>query len=191
MRGIVCVKLDRPHFIGDAADQLLMRSCILAALLLLTVSCRNQEPKPTSSSQSPKSSLPTVDAERREEVKRRPDSVFTPPDGGAFDTTELLEAYESNELTADGMYKGKRVYIQGFVEKIGRDALGRPYIILQNTGQQVQTPETHFLHVEAFFPDSATTKLARLPQNYPVLLTGVCDGLIVNVLLSDSDLWYP
>lgn len=55
-----------------------------------------------------------------------------PPNGRTFTPADLLNAYESNEISADQRYKGKRMFLQASVEKIGRDALGKPYIILRD-----------------------------------------------------------
>ena len=71
------------------------------------------------------------------------------------------------------------------VENVGRDLLGKPYVILRNNTWD-GGGQSGFRSVQAFFPDSAVPQLAHLQPGDIILLTGTCDGLMLNLLLEDS-----
>jgi hypothetical protein len=153
--------------------------------LILASACNHQEQITTSPAQSAQIPQPTAQEKSQAKSLGKP---LMQPDGGAFTPSYLLIAYESNEISADQLYKGKRLFVHARVERVGRDALGKPYVILRN--EPWEGKRTTFRSVQAFFPDSAVTQLAHLQPNDDILLSGTCDGLTLNVLLQDSVLEY-
>lgn len=57
--------------------------------------------------------------------------------GPAIDTTlpELLAAYRENEVAADARYRGKILRVTAIVGRVGKDAVGRPYVALHLGGK--------------------------------------------------------
>jgi len=95
----------------------------------------------------------------------------------------LMRAYEDNELAADQRYKGRTLDVVGTVESIGREIVGRPYVVL-SAGEAAM-----FVGVQcvASLRDAAKeeAKMARLRQGQRVVVRGKADGKLLNVLLSD------
>jgi hypothetical protein len=89
--------------------------------------------------------------------------------------SRLLKAYEENEIAADQLYKNRWVwFVHGAtVDKIGRDLLGKPYIILRTTHDARS--------VQAFFESDSI--LAQLRPDDRISITGICTGLASNVIL--------
>jgi len=90
----------------------------------------------------------------------------------------MVAHYEKNEIRADEDLKDKVVIVQGRVESIGKDIMGSPYITL-DAGNFVRSVQCSF---------NKTDGLSDLNSGDFVTVKGKCDGLLVNVLISKSEL---
>jgi hypothetical protein len=97
--------------------------------------------------------------------------------------SRLLKAYEENEIAADQLYKNERIwfYDGAYVDKIGRDLPGKPYLILR-TSHDVRS-------VQAFFRSDSI--LAHLRPGDHISVTGTCAGLMSNVILENCVIHPP
>jgi hypothetical protein len=90
----------------------------------------------------------------------------------------LAQEYASNEVAADAKYKGKTIVVQGTVDRVMKDVLGSPIVLLS-------TQDWHGVAGE--FRKSDEGKLAHLREGSFVTLKCRCDGLFGNVNLSRCD----
>jgi hypothetical protein len=96
----------------------------------------------------------------------------------------LLDDYKDNEIAADAKYKGKRVTVVGVVKEIKKDFLDSPYVLVgRNHGSLFEVPQA-----QCAFDDAATATLAKLKKGTVVGLVCDCDGLLMNVQLTDCKL---
>ena len=91
---------------------------------------------------------------------------------------QLLAAYTANEIAADAEYKGKTIVLAGFVQNIGKDILGAPYIALE-------AGPSAFGVVQAMFPRSDESRLAGITKGQRVEVRCTCSGKLMNVILRE------
>ena len=89
----------------------------------------------------------------------------------------LFAGYEENEVAMDAAVKGKRIYLFGTVETVGKDVRGRAYVLL-SAGEAVGG-------VQCFFRDNSLQLLAAMRKGQRVFLSGTVLGKIGNVLLDE------
>lgn len=93
--------------------------------------------------------------------------------------TELLDAYESNEIKADSLYGGKTLRINGTVGSIGKDIMDDVFITFARE-------EFAITSVQCYFSDEAQIqKVMELQEGDNVTVIGVCDGYFMNVSIND------
>ena len=92
---------------------------------------------------------------------------------------QLAADYSANEIAADNKYKGHLVQVQGQIDKIGKDILDHPYVVLGGSEM--------FRSVQCMLTPAAASKAANLQIGEAVSLTGKVNGLMMNVLLIDCD----
>jgi hypothetical protein len=92
-------------------------------------------------------------------------------------TDQMLSlAYEDNPIAADEQFRGKRVSVIGRIDRIGREILGSPYIVLEND-------------IQCGFSKADESLIARLKKGQKVMVTGEVRGLILlNVYIKDCEL---
>jgi len=88
---------------------------------------------------------------------------------------QLYQAYQANEIAADEKYKDKIIQVSGRIRDIGNDLMDNPYITL--VGDQ------YFGDVQCFFNEKSV--VANLSKGQQITVLGICDGLMINVLLND------
>lgn len=91
-------------------------------------------------------------------------------------TAEALAAeFEANEVRAESKYKGEKYRVSGKITDIGKEILGKPYLIIDNK-------------IQAVFDRDATAAIARYDKGMQV--TGNCEvgGKLVYVILHDCSL---
>jgi hypothetical protein len=88
---------------------------------------------------------------------------------------KLYSAYDANEVGADMKYKGKFIEVNGYIADIGKDLMDDIYVTLE-TGE-------YFGSVQCFFSDDYATKAAQLSKGQKITIKGMCDGLMMNVLM--------
>lgn len=93
----------------------------------------------------------------------------------------LLDAYTSNEVSADATYKDKTITVTGVVQSIGTDITNTVYLTFDKGGMfEVNA-------IQFYFTDSAEiTKVGNLHEGDTVTVTGKCKGLsIFNILVKE------
>jgi hypothetical protein len=94
--------------------------------------------------------------------------------------TDLYDAYDANEVQADLKYKGQMLYVQGIVEKIGKDLADTPYVELKGPNA--------FFGVKCVFSRSDENRLATVRKGQNLTIKGTCNGKRMDVLLEGSDI---
>ena len=95
--------------------------------------------------------------------------------------SELYRAYEANEVSTDGQYKGKRLLLTGVVGTIGKDVLDNPYISLK---------VDYLKSVNCYFDDKNNGILSQLSKGQKIQIIGTCAGLtLTDVVVKDCELW--
>ena len=89
----------------------------------------------------------------------------------------LLNAYEENEIAADGNYKGKNLKISGIVKDIGKDILDNAYVTVQGEDSGIYD----FKSVQCFFDDNNLDAISSLKAGDKITITGLCDGTILGI----------
>jgi len=122
--------------------------------------------------------------EEQKPKEKLTDLVVKTLDNNRLSVDSLLRDYEQNEIAADQHYKGKRLHlinlIPARIDKIGRDIRGEPYVIFRSRFSSHSSRS-----VQAFF----TSESAVAPLRVGDLVTffdGICEGLMLNVILEDS-----
>lgn len=92
---------------------------------------------------------------------------------------DLIGAYGTNEVSADGQYKDKAVLVTGIVDKIGKDMLDAAYVTV-GTGKHFEIPI-----VQCTFARSNTAAAAQLQPGQSIRVLGVVKGKMMNVQLAD------
>lgn len=100
---------------------------------------------------------------------------------GNITSQSLWFSYDRNEVRADEWYKGKVYCISGKVEKIGKDILGTPYVVLE-------TESTSWGGVQCLFVDEDKSKVAGLFSGQKIIVHGRISGKLFNVLVLDCRL---
>lgn len=95
----------------------------------------------------------------------------------SWEARSITTHYAKNEVSADQDFKDRVVTVTGQVDSIKKGILGKMYVTLSGHD---------FLHgVQCFFEDDKASQLANLSKGQQVSITGVCDGLMMNVLFSN------
>ena len=92
----------------------------------------------------------------------------------------LYAEYDANEVSADGKYKGHQVIVTGTVQKVAKDILGSPYVIISGTDM--------LAGVQCVFPKNAESRLSGLSKGDKVTISGTVKGKMMRVLMSDCSL---
>lgn len=109
-------------------------------------------------------------AEKQEMIEKRKDQTIS--------ASNLVAAYDANEVNADDNFKGKKFYVIGYIDDIGKDILDDIYVTLQ-AGDSFRT-------VQCYIDDKDEVKQLRKGQLITVI--GECNGLMINVLMKNCKL---
>lgn len=93
--------------------------------------------------------------------------------------SQLYAAYDANEIAADQRYKGERLVISGRVDKIGKDILDTPYLLLDRSG---------IFGVQAMFAKSSESELATQAEGNQVKVRCTVGGKLGSVIVRDCGL---
>ena len=91
---------------------------------------------------------------------------------------DIVSAYEANEVSADENYKGKKFYVEGYIENIGKDILDDIYVTLE-AGKGIRS-------VQCYIDDKDRVK--KLQKGQKITVFGKCDGLMMNVQMKNCKL---
>jgi len=98
---------------------------------------------------------------------------------------DLRAAWEANKLAAESRYGGRLLDVTGVVGGIGRDNLGKAYMIITDGGPYA------VWGVQCMFDPRNEAPLTSLHKGQVVKVRGVCDGCyvhgggVLHVLLGD------
>jgi len=91
----------------------------------------------------------------------------------------LLSAYEANEIAADRKFKGNVIVTEGSLDDIGKDILGKPYLIIERQ-------RNAFAAIQASFERKDEAALADLTKGETVRVRCTVKGrLLGHVQLDD------
>jgi predicted nucleic acid-binding Zn ribbon protein len=93
--------------------------------------------------------------------------------------TELIDAYDANEVAADKKYKGQWLSVSGTVKSIGV-TLGSTYVTLVKDGEWSLTD------VQCFVTKDTIDAVSELLEGDIVTFQGKCGGKSLNISLNDS-----
>lgn len=94
---------------------------------------------------------------------------------------ELLSAYKTNGVAADGQYKDKWVRLTGRVDKVSKDITDTIYVTFKGSEQfQIES-------VQCFFDGKHTAKAASLRPGQTLTVVGKCTGKFGNVLVKECE----
>ena len=88
---------------------------------------------------------------------------------------ELFNAYTSNEVRADSLYLNKVLQVQGAVENILHNEQGAITLVLEGTD---------LFGISCELAESETQKAAQIKIGNTVILKGLCNGMLVDVVLA-------
>jgi tRNA_anti-like len=98
-----------------------------------------------------------------------------------LDAGTIVRAYDANELGGDATYKGKRFRISGTVDSVGKDIFGSAYVTING--------EHPLRKVQCFLKNGdEKAKAAKLQPGQQIIVIGVVDGLMMNVLIRNSEI---
>lgn len=94
----------------------------------------------------------------------------------------MLYAYRNNEISADSLYKNRRIEVTGFVDTIKKDITDKMYITL-GTGKEFEVPK-----IQAFFDNSETNSLINLRKGNTITVVCTIKGLMFNVIAEKCEI---
>lgn len=94
----------------------------------------------------------------------------------------LYKEYKANEVSADSKYKNKIIQISGVIENIGKDVMGKPYVILAGEGVI-----EGLNGIQCFFNEDQAGDFANLQKGQNVTIIGKCDGMMLGINLGFKD----
>lgn len=97
---------------------------------------------------------------------------------GTISASNLVASYVENEVAADNNFKGKKFYVEGYIDNIGKDILDKIYVTLKS-GDIIRS-------VQCYIDDQ--DKVANLKKGQKITIIGKCDGLMMNVLMKNCKL---
>jgi hypothetical protein len=129
----------------------------------------NEEPAKPELTQAEKDSVAKV--ELLAEIEERKQQTTS--------ASDIVNVYAENEVKADNYYKDKTFYVEGTVEKIGKDITDDVYITLKS-GNIIRS-------VQCMLNENAAKSAAELNKGDFVTIKGTCSGLMMNVLMKDCE----
>lgn len=96
-----------------------------------------------------------------------------------INAADLTSFYEQNEVKADNELKGKTFYVKGVINDVGKDIMGKIYVTLK--GHEM------FNQVQCYFDNADAA--AKLNKGATVTFKGTCNGLMINVLMKECELY--
>lgn len=91
-----------------------------------------------------------------------------------IESTDLWAAYSNNEVKADEDFKGKKFYVTGTIENIGK-VFGDIFVTLEGDGM--------IMGVQCSIKDKDV--VAQLQKGQVITVLGTCTGLTMNVSMDD------
>ena len=94
------------------------------------------------------------------------------------DFIAIVDAYDSNQVAADQIYKDKEITVTAIISDIGTDIFDTTYVILSKDGSKYSSD----MRCE-FSSESEINKIIQLKKGDTVSISGRCDGKIIDVHL--------
>ncbi len=109
-------------------------------------------------------------------------SSFRGPPQTVSDAAAIYAFYEKNEVKADSELKNRWLAVKGKIDKIGKDILNTPYVVLSAEKQ------FSIFAVQCMFTQADEAALANLEPGQTVVIGGKCVGKLGNVLIKEC--WF-
>ncbi|MBN2668762.1 MAG: hypothetical protein JXR60_05990 [Bacteroidales bacterium] len=94
----------------------------------------------------------------------------------------ILKQFDENSIKAEEDFKGKVYHIKGFVKDVGKDIMGKPYIVIGNSRGMGS--------VQCMFDKNKTKQLAELKKGNEVVVKGKIFSKMMYVMAEDCELVY-
>lgn len=94
---------------------------------------------------------------------------------------ELMSAYKTNGVAADGQFKDRWVRITGQVDQVSKDISDTIYVTFKS-GERFE-----LLSVQCFFDDKFAARAAALSPGQTITVVGLCTGKFGNVLVKECE----
>ena len=107
----------------------------------------------------------------------------------ALDARQVVALYESNEVQADSLLKGKPILIRGQIERVAKDILDTPYITIGGSESRIGMVQCLFTKYAGFGTNGdllgpiQETALRNLRPGQQVFLAGRVKGKLLNVIV--------
>ena len=95
--------------------------------------------------------------------------------------SQLSADYIANEIKADNIYKGRALIVTGTIQEITRGITGNIYVVLTGSNR-MRTVFCYFDNEE---------KAAGLKKGQEVSFKGICEGLMMSVIVNHCRLMEP
>lgn len=149
----------------------LIGAIVGGGLLLMVISAAVGDPKKDAGSTN-------AAAPAGEPAARKPAQASQPAKGRPaaapavqVEARKLFDDYQSNEVAADELYKGKELLVRGKVESIDKDFMGDIIVRLQTSNQ--------FMSAMASMEDSEKGRAARLAKGQSVAVRCTGRGIVI------------
>lgn len=145
----------------------MMRKALLAVAIVAVGCCKDAPTDPKE--QKPTATPPPTSAVPARKIK--------------VEASEILSDYESNEVRADGWYRGKRMEVTGKVSEVAKD-MSDEIMVVVGTGKPNEV-----LKLRCMFSERWTSQVAALSRGNVVTVDCRCEGMsIFRVVMSDCSL---
>lgn len=104
--------------------------------------------------------------------------VAVKPAAASVSAAELHRAYKTNEVAADGQYKGKEVRVTGKLISVSKDFMEAIYLTIDPGTDMGELEAIH-----AYFDDSAKAAIAALKPGQMVTFEGKVDGFMMGSVM--------
>jgi hypothetical protein len=157
-----------------------VKALVAVALVLACDPLEREAKREASAGQSKPAAQPRMTAQSAPAKTLEPTQSIPEPQKPALVKVPAIEAkllydlYRENELRAYEEFRGKPIMVLGVLQRVGRDALDRPYVGFGPALGGVQC---------MLAPESVATA-ARLERGAEIGATAIVDGLMGNVVLS-------
>lgn len=164
------------HCGADLRNWFVRHKIVTGLLVLLVIGIIGSAMGKNGSEKSEKSPAPSssVSTATAEVPTKMPESASI-----KITAAQLFAEYETNGIAADTAYKGKTLEVSGKVNNIDKDILDNPYVTLKT--------QAVFGEIQCFLKESEQGGAATLKTGMSIVIRGVGNGKLMNVLLKDCE----
>jgi hypothetical protein len=112
-------------------------------------------------------------------LKKRNKRIEKERETNTISSIQLAEDYEANEVSADSKYKNKILYVEGYIDDIGKDLFDNIYVSLEG-------PSDIFGSVRCDIDDEVA--VGNLKKGQWLVVRGRCGGTMLGVDMEDCEI---